>query len=172
MGSLKTHWRDLQIEAYQRFPLKSHFHSSPIQIAVERGLLTLAAWLWLLAGYFRVLARLVRSTVKNDWYLRGITVGLVSSACAFLLGSLTDYSWGDSEVVMVFWMFLGWALALDRLLDRVNDQAEIAPAKDFCIDSLIFSSFCATLGHGYAEGSPTRFCRAGSSPSPSHRLDS
>ncbi|MBZ5514887.1 MAG: O-antigen ligase family protein [Acidobacteriia bacterium] len=129
MGSLKTHWRDLHIEAYQMFPLKSHFHSSPIQIAVERGLLTLAAWLWLLAGYFRVLARLVRSTVKNDWYLRGITVGLVSSACAFLLGSLTDYNWGDSEVVTVLWMFLGWALALDRLVGRVNDQAQIAPAR-------------------------------------------
>ena len=127
MGSLKDHWQAFHIEAFQKFPLRSHFHSSPMQIAVERGLLTLAAWLWFLVGYFRILIKLLRMTTEADWHVRALALGLGSATCAFLLGSLTDYNWGDSEVVMVFWMFVGWALALERSLDRIKDSAEVAP---------------------------------------------
>jgi len=130
MGSLKNHWQEWHIEAYQKFPLRSHFHSSPMQIAVERGLLTLAAWLWFLIGYFRILRKLLRMTAKTDWSARGLALGLGSACCAFLLGSLTDYNWGDSEVVMVFLMFVGWVLALERSLDHVKDLGEIVPAKE------------------------------------------
>jgi O-antigen ligase len=126
MESLKSHWQEWHIQAYEKFPLHSHFHSSPIQIAVERGLLTLAAWLWLLAGYSQVLVRLLRTTGKRDWRLHGLALGMASATCAFLLGSLTDYNWGDSEVVMVFWMFVGWTLALERLLTPVKEGAGIA----------------------------------------------
>lgn len=126
MESLKSHWQEWHIKAYEKFPLHSHFHSSPIQIAVERGLLTLAAWLWLQVGYLRVLARLLRITAERDRHLHGLALGMTSAACAFLLGSLTDYNWGDSEVVMVFWMFVGCALALERLLTPMKERAGIA----------------------------------------------
>lgn len=117
MESLKTHWREWHIEAYEKFSLHSHFHTTPLQIAVERGLLTFASWLWFLAAYLAILRRLVRRTAKSDWYLQGLSLGLLGATCGFLLGSLTDYNWGDSEVVMIFWMFVGWGLALDRLVD-------------------------------------------------------
>jgi O-antigen ligase len=126
MGALKDHWQAFHIEAYEKFPLRSHFHSSPMQIAVERGLLTLAAWLWFLLAYFRVLIKLLRMTAEADWHVRALALGLGSAACAFLFGSLTDYNWGDSEVVMIFWMFVGWALTLERSVDRIRDCAEVA----------------------------------------------
>jgi hypothetical protein len=129
MGSLKDHWKEWNIEAYRRFPLRSHFHSSPMQIAVERGLLTLAAWLWFLVGYFHILRKLLRMTAEADWHVRALVLGLGSAACAFLLASLTDYNWGDSEPVMIFWMFVGWALALERFIDRGKDGVEMAPAE-------------------------------------------
>jgi len=124
MDSLEVRGKEWNIEAYKVFPLRSHFHSTPVQIAVERGLLTLLAWLWLLVEYFRVLLRLLKVTGKGDWYARGLALGLFSAACGFLLGSLVDYSWGDSEVVMIFWMFVGWALALDHLLSAPSDSSE------------------------------------------------
>ncbi len=124
MDSLNLMWRQWNIEAYKIFPLRSHFHSTPIQIAVERGLLTLVAWLWLLVEYFRVLIRLLRATERSTWFARGLGLGLLGAACAFLLGSLVDYSWGDSEVVMVFWMFVGWSVALDRLLGTLPTPLE------------------------------------------------
>jgi O-antigen ligase len=129
MGSLKDHWKEWKIEAYQRYPLRSHFHSSPMQIAVERGLLTLAAWLWLLVGYFRILRKLLRMTAKADWQVRGLVLGLGSAACAFLFASLTDYNWGDSESIMIFWMFVGWALALERFTNRGERGDGVARAK-------------------------------------------
>jgi O-antigen ligase len=130
MGSMKKHWQEWRIKAYQKFPLRSHFHSSPLQIAVERGLLTLAAWLWLLVGYFRVLQRLLQKTAESDWHVRALVLGLGSAACAFLLASLTDYNWGDSEAVMVFWMFVGWVLALESSIDRGKDSGVLAPAAE------------------------------------------
>jgi hypothetical protein len=129
MGSLKDHWQEWGIEAYQKFPLRSHFHSSPMQIAVERGLLTLAAWLWFLVSYFRILRKLLRMTAEADWHVRALVLGLGSAACAFLLASLTDYNWGDSEAVMIFWMFVGWVLALERSIDRGKGGDEMAPSE-------------------------------------------
>ena len=126
MGALKDHWQAFHIEAYQKFPLQSHFHSSPLQIAVERGLLTLAAWLWFLLAYFRVLIKLLRETAEADWHVRALALGLGSATCAFLLGSLTDYNWGDSEVAMVFWMLVGWGLTLERSLNPTRDCAGVA----------------------------------------------
>jgi O-antigen ligase len=128
MGSLKDHWQELRIEAYQEFPLRSHFHSSPMQIAVERGLLTLAAWVWFLVGYFHVLWKLLRKTAAGDWHVRALVLGLGSAACAFLLASLTDYNWGDSEAVMIFWMFVGWVLALERLIDQGRSRGALTAA--------------------------------------------
>ena len=42
--------------ASPRFHVMGHFHSNPMQIAVERGLLTLAAWLWFVRGVARAAA--------------------------------------------------------------------------------------------------------------------
>lgn len=116
MDSIKLYWQQWNIQAYQRFPLHSHFHSSPIQIAVERGLLTFAAWLWLLAAYFRVLWQTLKLARHSTWVALGLAAGCTSAACAFLLGSLVDYTWGNSEVVMIFWTLMGFVIVLNRQL--------------------------------------------------------
>jgi hypothetical protein len=78
----------------------------------------------LLAEYFRVLLRLLKAPEKGEWYAHGLALGLFSAGCGFLLGSMVDYSWGDSEVIMIFWMFVGWALALDHLLSAPSASSE------------------------------------------------
>jgi len=52
--------RRWNLEAYRRYPLVGHFHSSPIEIAVTCGLPALAALVWLLAAYFHLLIGLLR----------------------------------------------------------------------------------------------------------------
>lgn len=125
MDSIKLEWRQWDIKAYEQFPLRGHFHSTPIQIAVERGLLTLAAWVWLLAEYFRVLADTLKRARHSNWFAHGLAVGFVTATGAFLLGSLVDYSWGDSEVVMIFWAIMGFAIALNRFLSTSHGFSEI-----------------------------------------------
>lgn len=128
MDSVKVKWQQWNIQAYKRFPLRSHFHSTPIQIAVERGLLTLAAWFWVLVAYLRVLVRTLKRARHSNWFARGLTVGCMSAACAFLLGSLVDYSWGDSEVIMIFWTVMGFAVVLDRQLRTPENLLEANPS--------------------------------------------
>jgi O-Antigen ligase len=128
MDSIKVEWRRWNIQAYERFPLHGHFHSTPIQIAVERGLVTFVAWLWLLGAYFRVLWSNLRRARHAHWLARGLTIGCACAACGFLLGSLLDYSWGDSEVIMVFWTVMGFAIVLDRLLGAGDRPLETAPS--------------------------------------------
>jgi len=43
------------LEAYRRYPLIGHFHSSPVEIAVTCGLPALAALVWVFAAYFGLL---------------------------------------------------------------------------------------------------------------------
>jgi O-Antigen ligase len=52
--------RRWNLEAYRRYPLVGHFHSSPIEIAVTCGLPALAALVWLLASYCSLLIGLLR----------------------------------------------------------------------------------------------------------------
>jgi len=52
----------VEYPAYTFFHDESHFHSDMMQIAVERGLPALAAWLWFVIAYLIFLLRLIRKT--------------------------------------------------------------------------------------------------------------
>ncbi|MEE8200927.1 MAG: O-antigen ligase family protein [Candidatus Acidoferrales bacterium] len=116
MDTIVVRWQELGLRAYEQMELHGHFHSSPVQIAVERGLLGLAAWLLLMALYGRVLLRLLERTRHGpDWWSHGLALGISGATVAFLTSSLVHYNFGDSEVVMVFWLLAGVALALERI---------------------------------------------------------
>jgi O-antigen ligase len=105
------HW---DIRAYHLFPLKSHFHSTLVEYAVDGGLLTLAAWLWLLGDYCRLLLSTGR-TVRGSPFAYGLTLGLLGSLAAFFAMSLVHYTGGDAEVMTAFWFLMGLALALPQI---------------------------------------------------------
>jgi hypothetical protein len=128
MDTIKARWQQLHIRAYERFPLRSHFHSTPIQLAAERGLLTLAAWVWLIFLYLRLLLRLRQRIPPSDWFARGVCLGILGSTLGFLTSSLVHYNLGDSEVQMLFWFLMGIAIALDRIVFRQEPQPVSASA--------------------------------------------
>lgn len=88
-----------------------HVHNTPLQILVERGALGLAAWLWLWIAFYahaiRRLCQLPAEAVRE----RTLVVGALAAITGFLIGGLSEYNFGDSEVVMVAWaiMALPWA---------------------------------------------------------------
>ncbi len=114
MDTVTVRWRELGLRAYEQFGLRSHFHSTPIQLGVERGLLGLAAWLIFVAAYLRVLFRLLRGSSKEDWLTHGIALGVFGGVCGFLTSGLLHYNLGDSEVAMVLWLLAGVTLSLAR----------------------------------------------------------
>jgi O-antigen ligase len=116
MDSIKVRWREFGIRAYERYPLRSHFHSTPIQIAAERGLLTLAAWIWVVVAYLRLLLRLIKRIPPDDWFSRGLALGILGATVGFVSSSFVHFNLGDSEVQMLFWFLMGLAIAMERLI--------------------------------------------------------
>ena len=88
-----------------------HVHNTPLQILVERGVLGLAAWLWLWVAFYADAIRRLRRLPAEAVAERGLIIGAIAAITGFLLGGLSEYNFGDSEVAMVAWaiMALPWA---------------------------------------------------------------
>ena len=113
MDSIKAHWRAWGLFDNGRLPM-GHMHSDYLQIALERGVPTLIAWLVLLGMYARMLWRLRRRVRTENWIERGIVFGALGGLIGFMLSGLVHYNWGDSEVVMIFYLIMGLSLVVER----------------------------------------------------------
>ncbi|HZH31336.1 MAG TPA: O-antigen ligase family protein [Pyrinomonadaceae bacterium] len=113
MDSLKRHWREWGLFDKGRLPV-GHMHSTPLQLALERGLPALLLWLTVVFLYARMLWRLWRAPALFDWRERGLVLGALGGLVGFFASGLVHYNLGDSEVVMVFYLIMGLALALER----------------------------------------------------------
>lgn len=104
--------------------MTSHFHSTPLQLLVERGLPALILWFWILWIYGRTLLKEIQSskfkvqslTYENsnsfDWQRRGIILGCFGGLIGFFVSSAVNYSLGDGEVAMVFFILMGIGVSL------------------------------------------------------------
>jgi hypothetical protein len=106
-----------KLAAYEKFPLRSHFHSTFIELAVDCGLPCLAAWVWLMLAYLLFLGRHWKQAEHWDWAPRGIFLGILGGAIAFIMSSFIQYTQGDAEVMLLIWLFMGIAIALIRILE-------------------------------------------------------
>lgn len=118
LDSIFVKGQEWHLEAYKRYPLVSHFHSTYIQIAVDTGLPGLAIWLWLTGAYLLLLIRLIRKTRSAGYFEYGMVLGAFGAALAFMLSSFIHYVLGDGEVMGVMWFLMGLTIALDHLMSR------------------------------------------------------
>ena len=112
MDTLKRRWREWGMFDGGRQPW-GHLHSTPLQIAFERGVPALLAWLALLYVYARTLWRLARA--GGDRIARGLALGALGGTVGFFVSGLVHYNLGDSEVVEIFYFIMGLSLAAARL---------------------------------------------------------
>lgn len=119
MDSIKGHWREWGMFDHGRIPW-GHMHSNLLQIALERGVPALILWLALLFIYARTLWRSLRSEDELHWMDKGILLGALGGLAGFFTSGLVHYNWGDSEVVMVFYLIMGLALAIHRELGETG----------------------------------------------------
>ena len=122
MNTIRDSWWKFNLAAYKKCPLRSHLHSSPIQIAVGLGLPVLISWLVLMGCYLILLLRLMKRA-RHDRFVYGLALGILGATCAFLASSLVQYNFGDSVVVFQFWFLAGLALALWNLGVRTGSRA-------------------------------------------------
>jgi hypothetical protein len=101
-GGVKREYRNYVLpEAIKK--ATGHLHNTPLQILVERGVLGLAAWLWIWAAFYAQAIRLRFQLPETAGPGRAIVVGSLAAITGFLVAGLTEYNFGDSEVVMVAW---------------------------------------------------------------------
>jgi O-antigen ligase len=113
MDSIKAHWREWGLFDNGRMPM-GHMHSDYLQIALERGVPALIVWLILLGTYARTLWRARRRVPGEDWIEKGIVLGALGGLVGFMCSGVVHYNWGDSEVVMIFYLIMGLSLVVER----------------------------------------------------------
>jgi O-antigen ligase len=110
MDAMKLHWNEWG------FPGKDmlHLHSTPLQLAFDRGLPMLVLWLWMVIAFWLTIARAERRASDfSDTNSYGILLGSLGALTGFLASSLVNYNYGDGEVAMMLWFVLGIALSTD-----------------------------------------------------------
>lgn len=108
MDSIQRHARDWHLFDDGRLPI-GHFHSTPLNLVVERGLPALLLWLMVLGIYARTMWRALRIphfAVRTP-HSRGILLGCLGGMIGFFVSGLVHYNLGDQEVAMVFFMLMG-----------------------------------------------------------------
>ncbi|HKZ04916.1 MAG TPA: O-antigen ligase family protein [Methylomirabilota bacterium] len=89
-----------------------HLHSAPLQILVERGLIGFAAWLWIWVAFYRRVGAMLGPTRANPPD-HAVVVGALAAVTGFLVHGLTEYNFGDAEVMLVLWVLMALPFTLD-----------------------------------------------------------
>jgi hypothetical protein len=109
MDAVKRHWTDWGFPGEQVI----HLHSTPLQIAFERGLPALLFWLWIMARFWLLTARAEKqSRDDEDENRHGLLLGATGAIVGFFCSSLVNYNFGDAEVALVFWWLMGVVIAI------------------------------------------------------------
>ena len=134
MDSIQTHWQEWNLFDKGWQPM-GHFHSTPIQLLAERGLLSLLLWLAVLGIYVRNLwsglrtrwpqKNLVATAPGSDWRSTGILLGCLGGAIGFFTSGLVHYNLGDQEVAMVFFILMGMGLAICRSSKGLDGDVDL-----------------------------------------------
>jgi hypothetical protein len=61
--------------------------------------------------------------VREDWLAGSFVLGALAVFVGFQINGLTEWSFGDQEVVLLFWTTLGLTLALERLAKKGSATA-------------------------------------------------
>jgi hypothetical protein len=93
-----------------REPNQWHLHNQYVQIGVTRGLFGLTGFLYIFIAAFGAGYR--RFRLCQDPWDRGVSGGILAALAGFLVCGLTEYCWGDSEILMLLYMLLGLMVSI------------------------------------------------------------
>jgi hypothetical protein len=111
MDAMHLHWNEWG------FPGKDmlHAHSTPLQLAFDRGLPALLFWLWLMYAFWKLARRAERIWRETaDSGAHGLALGIAGALAGFLASSLVNYNFGDSEVALLVWWMMGAVVILNE----------------------------------------------------------
>lgn len=121
----KLHWQEWG------FPgnYVTHMHSTPIQIALDRGLPALGCYVWLLVTMLSLAWRGYRSrhlhlSAPATFWPPGLPLGVFGALLGFSFSSLANYNFGDSEVLLSLLLLIGLLLISNQTV--LNEEQSSA----------------------------------------------
>ena len=95
-----------------------HSHNLFLQILCDTGVCGFIVFILMLLAFFRQVCSAVKT--EADKKSRYLQMGLIASMSAFLVQSVTDYSFYNYRVMLMFWVFI----ALGALVSRRTEMKE------------------------------------------------
>jgi len=114
MDSIKNRWLEWGLFDKGHQPM-GHFHSTPMQLAVERGIPALVIWLVVLGIYARMLWRGLRLHRGSDWRSVGILLGCAGGLVGFFASGIVHSNLVDQEVAMIFYLMMAFGVSLSMM---------------------------------------------------------
>ena len=121
-GGVKRRYPEYRDPAARR-PGTGHLHNNLLQIAAERGLLGLAAWLAIWIGFFVRAGRIYTALPAARADDRALVAGSLAAVAGFLVAGLFEYNFGDSEVIGLLWIVMAFPFV-------VGSGTDAAPAHE------------------------------------------
>jgi O-antigen ligase len=91
-----------------------HLHNVMMQILVNFGLLGFVVVIAMFVKIFMTEWAIYQRT-KDDWFRGSVSLGALTVFVGFQINGLTEWSFGDQEVVVMLWTTVGLALAVGGL---------------------------------------------------------
>ncbi|HEU4596654.1 MAG TPA: O-antigen ligase family protein [Pyrinomonadaceae bacterium] len=111
MDAVHRHWQEWGFPGTDML----HAHSTPLQIAFDRGFPALFLWLWLMLAFWLAAARAEKMwRESDDASTHGFALGITGALAGFLASSLVNYNFGDAEVALLLWWLMGASVAINR----------------------------------------------------------
>jgi O-antigen ligase len=109
-------------------PSTGHLHNSAIQIAAERGLPALVAWLWLWVVFFREGWSILARVPRESGVQRALVCASLAGVVGFLVAGLFEHNFGDAEVAMVVFALMAqpWIVARELAMPKPVGQSAIS----------------------------------------------
>jgi O-antigen ligase len=98
-----------------------HLHNIALHVLVTLGIVGFAAVAAMFVRIFITEWRVYR-TVRDDWFAGSVALGALAVFVGFQVNGLTEWSFGDQEVVVLLWVSLGFTLAAGRLHAAAAEQ--------------------------------------------------
>ncbi len=111
MDAVKLHWTEWG------FPgsVLIHLHSTPLQLAFDRGLPAVGFWLWIMIVFWQIVSRGERITRDSgDTNRHGLLLGATGALAGFFASSLVNYNFGAGVVALVFWWLMGTVVVIAK----------------------------------------------------------
>jgi O-antigen ligase len=96
-----------------------HYHNTYITLAVCSGLIGLGAFLWLMVGVWKQLGRSAAQNAQTE--CRALVWACRAAMLSFLINGMFDWTFGDAEVITMFWFIVGLGLGQANLVSTAGE---------------------------------------------------